>query len=154
MPKAIKRTFWRVSKARNKSSPISHLDLTLSHPLSLQILMFYVLGIFIIGLLVPANSDRLLTANGNDASASPFVIAIENAGIKALPSIINAVILIAAWSSGNSGAPRNLFLSASLRAGLKFPSPTCFPVSFSDLYAASRTLYSLALDRKAPSIFR
>ncbi|KAL7409528.1 amino acid permease/ SLC12A domain-containing protein [Mrakia frigida] len=99
-PKAIRRTFWRI-------------------------IIFYVLGILVIGLLVPYNSERLLNSNGNDASASPFVIAIENAGIKALPSIINAVILIAAWSAGNSY-----------------------------LYAASRTLYSLAIEGKLPRIFR
>jgi len=39
-----------------------------------QIIIFYVLGILIIGLLVPYNSERLLNSNGNDASASPFVI--------------------------------------------------------------------------------
>jgi amino acid transporter len=64
--------------------------------------------------------------NGHeDASASPFVIAIQNAGIVGLPSVINAVILLAAWSAGNS-----------------------------DVYAASRTLYALALQDQAPRIFR
>ncbi|KAL7412814.1 putative amino acid transporter [Mrakia frigida] len=99
-PRAIKRTFWRI-------------------------LIFYVLSIFVVGLIVPSNSPRLLNNSGSDASASPFVIAIEEAGIKALPSIINAVLIVAAWSAGNS-----------------------------DLYAASRTLYALAIDGKAPKIFR
>lgn len=79
-------------------------------------------GIFFISVLVPYNDDRLLTGH-SDASASPFVIAIENAGIKVLPSIVNAVILIAAWSAGNS-----------------------------DLYAASRTLYALAIQGQTPKV--
>ncbi|WWD20799.1 hypothetical protein CI109_105276 [Kwoniella shandongensis] len=99
VPRAIKRVFFRL-------------------------LFFYVGGIFIISVLVPYNDDRLLNGGG-DATASPFVIAINNAGIKALPSIINAVLLISAWSAGNS-----------------------------DLYAASRTFYALALEGQMPRIFR
>ncbi|GMK58934.1 hypothetical protein CspeluHIS016_0603760 [Cutaneotrichosporon spelunceum] len=101
VPKAIRRVFFRL-------------------------LIFYVLGIFVISVLVPYDEPRLLNGkSGSDASASPFVIAIENAGIKGLPSVINAVILSAAWSAGNS-----------------------------DLYASSRTLYALALEGMAPRIFR
>lgn len=100
VPKAIRRVFWRI-------------------------LLFYVLGIFIIGLLVPYNSTELLDNSAGDASASPFVIAIKTAGIKGLPSVINAVILISAWSAGNS-----------------------------DLYASSRTLYALAIEGKAPAFLR
>ncbi|KAG8690036.1 hypothetical protein FRC09_012166, partial [Ceratobasidium sp. 395] len=100
VPKAIRRVFWRI-------------------------LIFYVIGIFIIGLLVPYNSEQLLNNSGNNASASPFVIAIKTAGIKGLPSVINAVILISAWSAGNS-----------------------------DLYASSRTLYALALAGQAPAFLK
>jgi amino acid transporter len=99
VPKAIKRVFFRL-------------------------MVFYVLGIFIIGVLVPYNDPGLLDGSGT-AAASPFVIAIRNAGIPALPSIINAVVLIAAWSAGNA-----------------------------DLYAASRTFYALALEHQVPGIFR
>ncbi|KAH8929887.1 amino acid permease [Atractiella rhizophila] len=99
VPKAIRRVFWRI-------------------------LLFYVLGVFIIGWLVPSNEPRLLNG-ASDASASPFVIAISNAGISGLPSLINAVILISAWSAGNS-----------------------------DLYASSRTLYGLATSGLAPSFFK
>lgn len=63
VPKAIRRVFWRI-------------------------LLFYVLSIFVVGLVVPYNDPRLLKG-GSDASASPFVIAIDNAKIKVLPSIIN-----------------------------------------------------------------
>ena len=66
-----------------------------------RILLFYVLTIFMIGLLVASNDKHLANSSGN-ASASPFVIAAKNAGIKAVPSIINAVVLTSAWSSGNS----------------------------------------------------
>lgn len=101
VPKAIKRVFFRI-------------------------LFFYVLGIWVISVLVPYDDPTLLgNIGGSTASASPFVIAINNAGIKGLPSVINAVILIAAWSAGNS-----------------------------DLYASSRTLYALALEGKMPRIFK
>ncbi|KAJ5512642.1 Amino acid/polyamine transporter I [Penicillium fimorum] len=49
-----------------------------------RIAFFYILGALLIGIILP------------------FVIAITNAGINALPSIVNACILIAAWSAGNS----------------------------------------------------
>lgn len=53
-----------------------------------------------------SNDDRLLSAINNGAAGaarSPWVIAIYNAGIPILPSIINTVILTSASSSGNSG---------------------------------------------------
>jgi amino acid transporter len=99
VPRAIKRVFYRL-------------------------LFFYVFGIFFISVLVPYN-DPLLLDGGGTATASPFVIAIQNAGIKGLPSVANAVFLISAWSAGNS-----------------------------DVYAASRTLYALALERQVPAFFR
>ncbi|KAI0779577.1 amino acid permease [Fomes fomentarius] len=89
----------------------------------IRILLFYIGGVAIIGLLVPSSDKRLDLLDGT-AAASPFVIAITNAGIKVLPSIINAAILSAAWSAANS-----------------------------DLYAASRALYSLALNGNAPKVF-
>lgn len=77
-------------------------------------------------MLVPYNSKDLLDANkkSNSASASPFVVAIVLSGIPALPSILNACILIFVFSAANS-----------------------------DLYIASRTLYGLAHEKKAPQIF-
>ncbi|TNY18367.1 amino acid permease/ SLC12A domain-containing protein [Rhodotorula diobovata] len=98
VPKAINRVFWRI-------------------------LFFYVVGVLVMSLIVSPNDQRLING-GSDAAASPWVIGIQRAGIKALPSIINAVILIAAFSAGNS-----------------------------DLYAASRTLYGMACDGQAPRIF-
>ena len=66
-----------------------------------RIAFFYILGAFLIGLIVsPTNSG--LTSGDDNANSSPFVIAIKEAGITALPSIVNACILVAAWSAGNS----------------------------------------------------
>ncbi|GAA5873835.1 hypothetical protein JCM1840_002086 [Sporobolomyces johnsonii] len=97
VPKAIRRVFWRI-------------------------VFFYVIGVLCMSLIVSPNDPGLI--NNSGTAASPWVIGIEKAGIKALPSIINAVILVAAFSAGNS-----------------------------DLYAASRTLYGLACDGQAPAIF-
>ncbi|EJD51922.1 hypothetical protein AURDEDRAFT_158765 [Auricularia subglabra TFB-10046 SS5] len=66
-----------------------------------RIVLFYVVGTFVIGLLVPSNEPGLLLG-AHDAKGSPFVIAIEKAGIKVLPSIINACLLTSAWSAASS----------------------------------------------------
>ncbi|KAH7924877.1 hypothetical protein BV22DRAFT_1119908 [Leucogyrophana mollusca] len=90
-----------------------------------RILLFYVGGTTVIGLLVPSNEPRLNLSGGKGtAAASPFVIAIQNAGIKALPSIINACLLTSAWSAASS-----------------------------DLYTSSRSLYGLAIAGNAPKVF-
>ncbi|OQE23640.1 hypothetical protein PENSTE_c008G07284 [Penicillium steckii] len=103
IPKAVRRVFWRIA-------------------------IFYVGSVFLVGMCVSSRDPRLLNAveSGADtASASPFVIAIENGGIQALPSIINAVILTSALSAGNSF-----------------------------FYASTRILYATALDGKAPRALR
>ncbi|ERT00433.1 hypothetical protein HMPREF1624_03804 [Sporothrix schenckii ATCC 58251] len=66
-----------------------------------KILLFYVITIFFVGLIVPSDNPHLSLTTGN-ASQSPFVIAAQLAGIKVVPSIINAVVLTSAWSAGNS----------------------------------------------------
>ncbi|KAF2157036.1 hypothetical protein K461DRAFT_283808 [Myriangium duriaei CBS 260.36] len=77
IPQAARRVFWRI-------------------------LLFYVITIFMIGLIVPSN-DPALTAKGAKATAkSPFVIAATRAGAKAVPSIVNTVVISSAWSAGNS----------------------------------------------------
>lgn len=102
IPKAIKLTFYRI-------------------------LLFYVVLVFFLGMLVPYNSKLLIDSNkkSNNASASPFVVAITISGIHALPAIFNACILIFVFSAANS-----------------------------DLYIASRTLFGLASEGKAPKIFK
>ncbi|KAK9246928.1 amino acid permease-domain-containing protein [Lipomyces tetrasporus] len=67
------------------------------NPRKTRITLFYIIALALVGLLVPYNSPQLL-----DAAASPFVIAIQNAGIAGLPSVINVVILISVLSVGNS----------------------------------------------------
>lgn len=62
----------------------------------------YVLLVFCVGLIVPSNDPRLINASGT-ASASPYVVAASNAGIKVLPSILNAVMLTSAYSSAAAG---------------------------------------------------
>ena len=59
---------------------------------------FYLVSMMFIGLLVPANSDRLL--GGSGVAASPFVISIDEAGIKGLPDLLNVVIMFAVMSIG------------------------------------------------------
>jgi amino acid transporter len=66
-----------------------------------RVLVFYVLSIFVVGLLVPYNDENLGISTGT-AEQSPFVIAFQRAGIKVLPSIINAVVCTSAFSCGSS----------------------------------------------------
>jgi amino acid transporter len=67
-----------------------------------RLAIFYIINLFLIGLIVPANSPLYLQKGSSTARHSPFVIAIELAGIKYLPSIFNAVILISVMSVANS----------------------------------------------------
>lgn len=91
-----------------------------------RILVFYVLSVLLVGTLVPYNDKKLAFAINADSSAaaSPFVVAIENSGIPVLSDIMNACILLFVFSAANS-----------------------------DLYIATRTIYGLAREGKAPKIF-
>ncbi|KIJ21086.1 hypothetical protein PAXINDRAFT_66437 [Paxillus involutus ATCC 200175] len=85
-----------------------------------RICIFYMLGVFITGLLVPYNDPSLLQTTGT-AAQSPYVIAMTRTGIKVLPSIINAGVMTSALSAANSF-----------------------------LFCGSRILYGLALRGQAP----
>ncbi len=87
-----------------------------------RILIFYIFGVLITGMLVPYNDERLLKPTGN-AAQSPYVIAMEIAGIKGLPHLVNAGVFTSAFSAGNSF-----------------------------LYTSSRVLYGLALRGQAPRV--
>lgn len=79
IPLATKQVFWRIT-------------------------FFYIVCLFLVGLVVPYKDKNLLNASGANTKYSPFVIAIELAGIKALPSIFNACICISVLSVANSSA--------------------------------------------------
>ncbi|PYH42924.1 amino acid transporter [Aspergillus saccharolyticus JOP 1030-1] len=88
-----------------------------------RVTIFYIIAVLIVGMLVPSTDPRLNDYSGT-AATSPFVIAAADAGIKVVPSIINAVVLTSAWSSSNQS-----------------------------ILAGTRTLYGLALKGHAPKIF-
>ncbi|TPX62354.1 hypothetical protein PhCBS80983_g00544 [Powellomyces hirtus] len=67
---------------------------------SFRIMLFYIGGTFIVGLLVKSTDPRLGTTK--DANASPFVLGIKDAGINVLPDIINFCLLTSAWSAASS----------------------------------------------------
>ncbi|KAH9884571.1 amino acid permease [Xylariomycetidae sp. FL2044] len=67
-----------------------------------RIAFFYVVNLFILGLILPSDDERLANASGFNSSYSPFVLAIQDAGIAALPSIFNAVITVSVISVANS----------------------------------------------------
>ncbi|KAK5126908.1 hypothetical protein LTR85_008266 [Meristemomyces frigidus] len=98
IPKAARRYVWRLA-------------------------LFYGFGSLAIGVIVPYNNSQLLSPDSN-ASASPFVIGIQLAGIPVLNHIINAAILTSAWSAGNAF-----------------------------LYSGSRVLYSMSKNGQARSFF-
>ncbi len=89
-----------------------------------RILMFYILSIFVIGALIPYTDPDLLSTGDTNISKSPFTLLFERAGLAGAASIMNAVILSAILSAGNSG-----------------------------MYASTRMLYTMSLEGKAPKFF-
>lgn len=74
-----------------------------------RILVIYLLTMILIGFNVPHNDDRLMGSAGSATHASPYVLAAAIHGVKVVPHIINAVILISVVSVANSAlyaAPR------------------------------------------------
>ncbi|KAI8873700.1 lysine-specific permease [Ramicandelaber brevisporus] len=96
VPKAIRNVFWRI-------------------------LLFYILAIFVMGLLIPYDADELVTAGNDNIGASPFTLVFVKAGLRPAAHVMNAVILVTILSAGNSG-----------------------------LYVSTRILWVLANDGKAP----
>lgn len=89
-----------------------------------RLILFYFSSVFVVACIVPYTHPQLLASSHSaDLRASPFVIAIHEAGIKALPSIINAVILISVLSVGNSStyaSTRTLHALADMGQAPKF----------------------------------
>ncbi|CAG8983106.1 hypothetical protein HYALB_00004549 [Hymenoscyphus albidus] len=69
LPQATKQVFWRIA-------------------------FFYIVSLFILGLIVPYTNENLLNSSGANSKYSPFVIAIRLTGVKALPSIFNVIITV------------------------------------------------------------
>ncbi|KAI9877576.1 MAG: hypothetical protein M1830_003533 [Pleopsidium flavum] len=85
---------------------------------------FFVLGSLAVGINVPYTDKELANAFSEGlpgAAASPYVVAMNRLKIQVLPDIVNAMVLTAAFSAGNSY-----------------------------VYCASRSLFGLALEGKAP----
>lgn len=99
IPRAVRQIFWRI-------------------------LMFYMLSILVIGLILPYNDPSLLKNGMEDVGASPFTLVFERAGMAFAASLINAAILSAVLSTGNSG-----------------------------MYASTRMLYTMAHNGMAPRFF-
>ncbi|MCR2053530.1 amino acid permease [Actinomyces bowdenii] len=99
VPRAIRTVFWRI-------------------------MLFYIGAIAVVGTLVAYNDPRLLRTGTEEVSYSPFTLVFDRAGIAAAAAVMNAVILTAVLSAGNSG-----------------------------LYASTRMLHSMALQGQAPQWF-
>lgn len=89
-----------------------------------QLVSFYILGLFFVGLLIAHNDDALLDASSNNPAASPFVLVGKYAGLPGFDHFMNVIILISVISIGVSG-----------------------------VYGGSRTLTGLAQQGYAPKIF-
>ncbi|OJB02628.1 amino acid permease, partial [Burkholderia ubonensis] len=99
IPRAVRQVFWRI-------------------------LLFYVLAIFVIGVLIPYTDPNLLKSDVTDIGVSPFTLVFRHAGLAFAAGVMNAVILTAVLSAGNSG-----------------------------MYASTRMLYNLATEGRAPKLF-
>ena len=99
VPKAINSIFWRI-------------------------LLFYIGAFIVIGFLIPYTDPNLLNSSVENVSISPFTLVFDRFGFAFAASFINAIILTAVLSAGNSG-----------------------------LYSSTRMLYALAKEGQAPQIF-
>ncbi|KAG5972854.1 Amino-acid permease inda1 [Claviceps cyperi] len=100
LPSAIKQVFWRIT-------------------------IFYILGLFFVGLLISPDDPALLSDSAYaDVKASPFVLVGKYAGLKGFDHFMNIVILASVLSIGVSG-----------------------------VYGGSRTLTALAQQGYAPKLF-
>ena len=92
--------------------------------------LFFVGSALCCGILVAYNDPILVAVNSGQtnsggSAASPYVIAMSNLGINVLPHIVNALLITTVFSAGNTYT-----------------------------YCATRSLYGLSCDGKAPRILR
>jgi amino acid transporter len=100
LPGAVKQVFWRIT-------------------------LFYIVGLFFVGLLIDSNDPALLSDQPYaDAKASPFVLVGKYAGLNGFDHFMNVVILVSVLSLGVSG-----------------------------VYGGSRCLTAMAQQGYAPAIF-
>jgi len=92
--------------------------------------LFFFGSALCVGIVLPWNDDRLQdVAKGEEgsstAAASPYVMAMNNLGITVLPDIVNALMMTSIFSAGNTYT-----------------------------FCATRSLYGLALEGRAPRFLR
>lgn len=93
--------------------------------------------IVFISILVPADSPQLFGSSG--VAASPFVIALNEAGITGLPDFLNAVILVAVASI----AAESIFIASRM---LRFMShQNLIPQWFAQVDSRGRPRWSIAV---------
>lgn len=95
-----------------------------------RFLMFFILGALCVGIVVPWNDPTIQAILAGESSkkgggSSPYVIAMKNMGITVLPDIVNALLITSVFSAGNTLT-----------------------------YCATRSLYGLALEGRAPRILK
>ncbi|KAH9826532.1 General amino acid permease AGP2 [Teratosphaeria destructans] len=94
-----------------------------------RFVVFFVVGSLAVGIICGSRDPQLVDvvtggSNGS-AAASPYVIGATNLGISVFPSVVNALLLTSIFSAGNTYT-----------------------------YCATRNLYSLALEGRAPKFLR
>jgi amino acid transporter len=90
--------------------------------------LFYIVGTLALGIICPDDDPILLeslSTGATGSAASPWVIGLRVHGVNGLANLVNAIVLTSAWSCGNAY-----------------------------VYSSSRTLYALAVNGKAPAIFK
>ncbi|KAF2747827.1 AAT family amino acid transporter [Sporormia fimetaria CBS 119925] len=92
--------------------------------------IFFILGALFVGVAIPHNDPTLVsilsgeTGGAGTGAASPYVIAMQNLAVPVLPHITNALLVTSIFSAGNAYT-----------------------------YCATRTLYALAIEGRAPRVF-
>lgn len=95
-----------------------------------RIFAFFCGSALAVGILVPWNDPAVVGAFGNGSSSgtpasSPYIIAMKNMGVPVLPHIVSALLATTIFSAGNTY-----------------------------VYCATRTLYGLSIEGRAPKIFQ
>ena len=90
-----------------------------------RLFFFFLLSAVCVGIVIPYNDPALVSelasGNGKAATASPYIIAMNNLGVKILPHVTTVLLLTSIFSAGNAYT-----------------------------YYATRSLYGLALEGQAP----